>query len=172
MGAGDCILQDIADDGTIACIPGAIVVEEQRPGPATTVLRIVFSDGAQHDVSAAPFMQGCGLGTSVLFGNVSLSTRPDLVSLTRWCQLPPKDSATLIDTWIIGTETLNRVRVSVTGLGATGWSAGTTTLVASGDVLCGSEGTPNTPGTSVVTADGNATKLTSAEILPRCFAHH
>jgi hypothetical protein len=89
--------------------------------------------------------------------------------LTRWCS-PPHDSITTrIDTWIIDTETLNGVKVSVSGLGATGWLPGTSTLVATGDQLA--FGGQNTTGTYTVAADGSATKLTNADIASACLAH-
>jgi hypothetical protein len=34
------------------------------------VLRIVFSDRAQHNVADAEFLQGCDVSRPVLFGNI------------------------------------------------------------------------------------------------------
>jgi hypothetical protein len=170
LGTGDCILQDIADDGTIACMPSAVVIESKTPAPTATVLRIVFYDGVQHNVTAAAFLQDCDVSRPVLFGNVSLSSGPDFVSVTRWCSPPHDSTAMLIDTWIIDVGTLQGVKVSVSGLGATGWLPGTATLVATGDQL--SFGGQNTTGTYAVAADGTATKLTNADIVSACLAHY
>jgi hypothetical protein len=169
LGTGDCILQDIADDGTIACMPRAIVVPSKAPAPPATVVRIVFFDGTQRDIPAAAFLRGCDVSRPVEFGNVSLSSGPELVSLSRWCSVPHDNVTTLIDNWIIDIETLNGVKVSVSGLGATGWLPGTTTLVATGNPL--GIGGQSSAGTYTVTADGTATKLTNADILSACLAH-
>jgi hypothetical protein len=169
LGTGDCILQDIADDGTVACVPNAVLVPSQAPAPSATVLRIVFYDGTQHNVTAAEFLRGCDVAHPVYFGNVSLSSGPDFVSLTRWCS-PPHDSSTmLIDTWIIDIGTLEGVKVSVSGLGATGWLPGTATLIATGDQLVGAQGTA---GTYAVAADGTAAKLISADVSSASLAHY
>jgi hypothetical protein len=170
LGSGDCILQDIADDGTIACIPSALLVPSQAPAPSATVLRIVFFDGTQHNLAAAAFLRGCDVAYPVFFGNVALSSGPDFVSLTRWCAPPHDRNATLIDTWIIDVGTLDGVKVSVSGLGATGWVPGTSTLIATGDQLIG--GAQNTTGTYTVAADGTATKLTNADVASASLAHY
>jgi hypothetical protein len=171
LGSGDCILQDAADDGTMACIPSGLVVEESTPAPSATVLRIVLPGGAEHNVVAGAFLQGCDVKSDVLFGNVLLSPGPELVSLTRWCQNQNNDGETLIDTWIIDIETLNSVKVSVPGLEATGWLPGTSTLVATGDALEGVGLTNNTSGTFLIAADGSATQLTTADIGMESFVH-
>lgn len=169
LGTGQCILQDIADDGTIACMPRAIVIPSKAPAPPATVLRIVFSDGAQHDIPAAAFLRGCDVSRPVEWGNVSLSSGPELVSLSRWCSAPHDNVTTLIDTWIIDIGTLNVVKVSVSGLGPTGWLPGTATLVATGNSL--GIGGQSSAGTYTVTADGTATKLINADIMSACLAH-
>ncbi len=166
LGSGDCLLQDMADDGTVACIPSALVAPEHAPALSATVLRIVLPGGAERNVVAAPFLKGCATSSDVLFGNVLLSAGPELVSLTRWCAQNGED--TLVDTWIIDIETLNSVKVSVTEIGATGWLPGTTTLIATGDLGVGS---PNTLGTYAVAADGAATQLTTADIGMESFEH-
>ncbi len=168
LGPGDCVLQDIADDGTMACLPSSLVIEDKSPSASATVLRIVFPDGTDHNITAAPFLQGCDTSKPVQFGGVLLSTGPELVTLDRWCAAPHNGNET-IDVWIIDIETLNSVKVSVTGLGATGWLAGTDTLVATGDN--DQFGPSNTPGTYVVGADGMAAKLTTADIEPQSFVH-
>jgi hypothetical protein len=168
LGSGDCILQDIADDGTVACVPNAVLTPSQAPAASATVLRIVFSDGTQHNVTAAEFLRGCDVSQLVFFGNVSLSPGSDYVSLTRWCA-PPHHSS-IIDTWIIDIGTLNRVKVSVSDLGAAGWLPGTATLIATGEQL-GSLGL-NTTGTYTVAADGTATKLTNADVFSASLAHY
>lgn len=168
LGSGDCILQAIANDGTIACVPSAVLSPSKAPAPSATVLRIVFSDGAQHSITAAEFLRGCDVSQLVLFGNVSLSPGPDFVSLTRWCS-PPHHSS-IIDTWIIDIGTLNGVKVSVSGLGATGWLPGTATLIATGDQVA--IGTQATTGTYTVAADGTATKLTNADVASASLAHY
>jgi hypothetical protein len=170
LGSGDCILQDIADNGTVACVPSAVLTPSKAPAPSATVLRIVFSDGSQHNVTAAEFLPGCDVSHPVFFGNVSLSPGPDFVSLTRWCSLPHDSSTTLIDTWIIEVGTLNGVKISVSDLGAMGWFPGTATLVATGDQL--GPGQQTTSGTYTVAADGTATKLTTADITSASFAHY
>jgi hypothetical protein len=58
----------------------------------------------------------------------------------------------------------------VTGLGATGWLAGTTTLIATGDID-GLSAPSTAAGTYAVSADGMATKLTAADIEPQSFVH-
>lgn len=171
LGSGDCILQDIADDGTMACIPSSLVIAEKAPAPTATVLRIVLPGGAEHNITAAPFLKGCATTTDVLFGNVLLSPGPELVSLSRWCGNAKNDGNTLIDTWIIDIETLNMAKVSVTGLDATGWLPGTTTLIATGDALAGEGPSGNTAGTYTVATDGSATKLTPDDIGMQSFVH-
>jgi hypothetical protein len=173
MGTGDCILQDMVDDGTIACIPSALTVEEHTPGPTATVLRIVLPSGTEHNVVAAPFLQGCDLTTSVLFGNVVLSPQAEFVAVSRWCQNVHNDGETIIDTWIIDIGTWNSVKVSVTGLDATGWLPGTTTLIGTGDELdAAGEGNPiNTSGTYTIAPNGTATKLTPDDISMQSFVH-
>jgi hypothetical protein len=169
LGSGDCILQDIADDGTIACLSSAVLIPSKAPAPSATVLRIVFSNGVEHNLTAAEFLQGCDVTHPVLFGNVSLSSVSDYVSLTRWCSPPHDSSTTLIDTWVIDVGTLNGVKVSVSGLGATGWLPGTATLVATGDQVAGAQ---DTSGTYTVAADGAAMKLTTADVTSACLAHY
>jgi hypothetical protein len=168
LGTGDCILQDIADDGTMACIPYALVSNDAAPAASATVLRIVFPDGTEHNVTAAPFLAGCDVSEAVEFGGVLLSAGPEFVTLDRWCSAPHNGNE-VTDMWIIDVETLDSVKLSVTGLGATGWLAGTTTLIATGDLLEGSD--QNTSGTYVVGPDGTAAKLTSADIEPESFVH-
>jgi hypothetical protein len=170
LGTGNCILQDIADDGTIACIPTAVLVPSQAPAPSATVLRIVFFDGTQHNLTAAAFLRGCDTSHPVFFGNVSLSSGPDFVSVTRWCSQPHNSSNTLIDTWIIDVGTLEGVKVSVSGLGATAWLPGTATLIATGDQLI--FGAQGTTGTYSVAADGTATQLINADVSPASLAHY
>jgi hypothetical protein len=144
-----------------------LVVDETVPKPSATVLRIVFPGGAEHNVTAAPFLQGCDL-SDVLFGGVYLSSGPEFVSLDRWCPAPHNGNE-LIDVWIIDVETLSMVKVALTDLGATGWVPGTTTLIATGDIEDFSN--QNTAGTYAVSADGTATRLTTADIAPQSFAH-
>jgi hypothetical protein len=168
LGTGDCILQDIADDGTMACIPYALVSDYAAPAASATVLRIVFPDGTEHDVTATPFLQGCDVSRPIEFGGVLLSAGPEFVTLDRWCAAP-RSGNEVADVWIIDVETLDSVKVSVTGLGATGWLPGTTTLIATGDLLEGSD--QNTEGTYTVDAGGTATKLTAADIEPQSFVH-
>jgi len=167
LGTGDCILQDIADNGTMACIPSALVISETTPKPSATVLRIVFPGGTEHDITAAPFLQGCA-SSDVLFGGVYLSAGPEFVSLDRWCSAPNNGNE-LVDVWIIDVETLSMVKVSVPDLGATGWIPGTSTLIATGDIEDFSN--QNSAGTYAVSADGTATKLTTVDIEPQSFAH-
>jgi hypothetical protein len=108
----------------------------------------------------------------VFFGNVSLSSGPDFVSLTRWCAPPHNITATLIDTWIIDVGTLDSVKVSASGLGATGWLPGTSTLVATGDQFGIGVGALDISGTYTDSADGTATKLTSADVESSSLAHY
>jgi hypothetical protein len=168
LGPGNCILQDIADDGTMVCLPSSLVIEDKSPSASATALRIVFPDGTERNITAAPFLQGCDVSEPVQFGGVLLSPGPELVTLDRWCAAPHTGNET-IDVWIIDIETLDSVEVSVTGLAATGWLPGTTTLIATGDN--DEFGPANTPGTYVVGADGIATKLAAADIEPQSFVH-
>lgn len=168
LGSGNCELQDIADDGTMACIPSALLNGEAALAASATVLRIVFPSGTERNVTAAAFLNGCDVSKAMQFGGVLLSAGPEFVTLDRWCPAPHNGNER-IDVWIIDIETLNSVEVSVTGLAATGWLAGTTTLVATGDN--DEFGPSNMPGTYVVGADGVATKLTSADIQPQSFVH-
>jgi hypothetical protein len=170
LGSSDCILQDIADDGAIACIPRAVLVPFKAPAPTTTVLRIVFFDGTQHNLTAAAFLRGCDVAHPVFFGNVSLSSGPDFVSLTRWCSPPNNISTLIVDTWIIDVGTLEGVEVSVSGLGATAWLPGTSTLIATGDQL--GIGARGTTGTYAIAADGTATKPMNADVASASLAHY
>ena len=167
LGSGDCLLQDIADNGTMACIPSASVLNDAAPTASDTVLRIVLPGGAQHDVTAGPLLQGC-VFNNVLFGGVYLSAGGEFVSLDRWCPAP-HNGHQLVDVWIIDVETLNMVKASITNLGATGWLPGTTTLIATGDIAAYSDA--NSTGTFAIAADGTATKLTAADIQPQSFEH-
>jgi hypothetical protein len=170
LGPGDCILQDIANDGTVACIPSAVAVQEHAPTASATVLRIVLPTGIQKNITAAQFLQGCAPTSSVLFGDVEITGAADFVSLTRLCAGPHSDTNSLLDTWIIDVATLNDVKVSVTGLDATGWFPGTSTLIATGDLEDYGDG-PYSAGTYAVAADGSATELTTADLGTVSFAH-
>jgi hypothetical protein len=170
LGTGDCILQDIANDGTVACIPSAVAVQEHAPTASATVLRIVLPTGTQKNITAAQFLQGCGTSSPVLFGDVEITGAADFVSLTRLCAAPHSDTSSLLDTWIIDVATLNDVKVSVTGLDATGWFPGTSTLIATGNLENYGDG-PYSAGTYAVAADGSATELTTADLGTVSFAH-
>ncbi len=168
LGSDHCILQDFADDGTIACMP--MVTGPSPPGPSTVVLRIVFPDGTVHNVKAAPFLPGCVASGGSAYGDVSLDSGSDLVAVTRYCDGPhilgsPYNQ--LIDTWIVDTETLNMAKVNVSELDAIGWIPGTSTLIEAGTQNI----FPDVYATYAVAPNGVATKLDNADANIVSFAH-
>lgn len=167
VGSDPCVLQDIADDGTIACIPHAVIFGTKPPAATTTVLRIVFPDGTQHNIIAGPFLAGCAPADGAAFGDVSLGGGSDLVSLTRYCADQHNPGNQIEDTWLIDTETMNVAKVDVSGLDAMGWIPGTSTLIASE-----SENVfPVLYETYAVSANGAATKLANVNADIVSFAH-
>lgn len=168
LGTG-CVLQDMADNGTVVCAPSSDLASQSPIAASATLLRIVSRSGRSQEVTAAQFLQVCSspMG-SPYYGDMSISGDGRYVSVTQWCSEPQTVLAT---TWVIDAQTLAVTRVSVAGIGAREWLPGEHTLIATVENTnygqppsgCGTGGPVACSGTYAVSPDGQATELNSAD---------
>ncbi len=163
MGSG-CLLQDIADNGTIVCkpVPGSSGI--QALTATSLLLRIVAPGGSHRDLAAGAFITTCANGHP-LFGDVSIDDDGRYASLSRWCQ-PPSAPNPAVTTWIINTGTLAAVQSSVDSLDAAAWLPGPPVLIARAQQF-----QSPTSATYAIAVDGTATKLMSAMVTESCLRH-
>ncbi len=163
MGDG-CLLQDIADDGAILCMPASVLGSGHTFSPATTLLRTVAPDGSHRDIPAADFIKTCAAPAA--FGDVSISGDAQDAAVTAWCG-DVTASHPRISTWIVLLRSLLVLRAPMAGLDAVSWLPGRPTLIASAYAA----GVP-VPGTFAVAVDGTATRLMSNGAVQQCLAHY
>ncbi len=163
LGTG-CVLQDMADNGTVVCTTLNYFKSQSPIAASATLLRIVSPSGRSEEVTAAQFLQGCSspMGSPApAFGDMSISGDGRYVSVTQWCNGQQTVQAT---TWVIDAQTLAVTQVSVAGIGAVEWLPGEDTLIATVANTNYGAPPPSGDGTYAVSPHGQATELTGSDI--------